>query len=101
MRDVLKLKALAPLLLLGGCVAGTAKEAPPVGQQPEAPTSYSVVGLENVIGRDARFLEAQFGAAALDVREGAARKLDVDALEVPPILQAEAGEEHLLPLGAD
>lgn len=91
MRDVLKLKALAPLLLLGGCVAGTAKEAPPVGQQPEAPTSYSVVGLENVIGRDARFLEAQFGAAALDVREGAARKLQwigpacvLDAYLYPP-----------------
>ena len=74
MTDLLKLRALAPLLLLGGCVAGTAKEAPP-GGQPEAPTTYSVAGLESVIGRDARFLTAQFGAPDLDVREGTARKL--------------------------
>lgn len=90
MRNRTELKALAPLLLLGGCVAGTAKEAPPAAQ-PEAPTTYSVAGLESVIGRDARFLTGQFGAPQLDVREGTARKLQwigpacvLDAYLYPP-----------------
>lgn len=90
MTDLLKLKALAPLLLLGGCVASNAGEAPP-GGQPEAPTTYSVAGLESVIGRDARFLVAQFGTPELDVREGTARKLQwigpacvLDAYLYPP-----------------
>ena len=90
MTDLLKLKALAPFLLLGGCVASTAKEAPPAAA-PEAPTTYSVAGLENVIGRNAAFLEAQFGNPQLDVREGTARKLQwigpacvLDAYLYPP-----------------
>ncbi|QAY77320.1 hypothetical protein [Sphingosinicella sp. BN140058] len=70
---------IAPLLLLpilGACVAkteGTATTAPRVQLPP--PRVYSVVGLETVIGRTARVIEAQFGRPELDVREGSARKL--------------------------
>ena len=61
--------------LVAGCVPPTA-EAPPARPiaPPPAPT-YSVTGLESVIGQNARALTALFGAPDLDVREGAARKL--------------------------
>ena len=61
--------------LVAGCVPPTA-EAPPARAvaPPPAPT-YSVTGLESVIGQNARALTALFGAPDLDVREGAARKL--------------------------
>lgn len=70
---------IAPLLLLpvlGACVAktgGAPATAPRVQVPP--PRVYSVVGLETVIGRTARVIEAQFGRPELDVREGSARKL--------------------------
>ncbi|PSJ41980.1 hypothetical protein [Allosphingosinicella deserti] len=90
----MKLKT-APLLLLpllGACVAKTeiAPATPPRVQLP-APRVYSVVGLENVIGRTAKVIEAQFGRPDLDVREGSARKLQfsgpacvLDAYLYPP-----------------
>lgn len=71
-----KLKSLAPgaLLLLAGCVSSRAAEGP--APAPAArPVSYTTTGLESVIGRNARLLEAQFGKPVLDVREGPARKL--------------------------
>jgi hypothetical protein len=71
-----RLESLAPaaLLLLAGCAATQAAEGPkpaPVTR----PVSYTTTGLESVIGRNARLLEAQFGKPVLDVREGPARKL--------------------------
>jgi len=65
---------LAPLLglALAGCVAPQSA-APPV--RVAAPRPVPVAGLEGVIGSTASALVSQFGTAALDVREGAARKL--------------------------
>ena len=82
----------AGLLLLAGCVSG---EARPGAAAPEQAvvrnTSYTTIGLESVIGRNARLLEAQFGRPELDVREGSARKLQfagpacvLDAYLYPP-----------------
>ncbi len=82
----------AALLLLGGCVSSQAepKRPAPVAQ-PTRNTSYTTVGLESVVGRNARLLEAQFGRPILDVREGSARKLQfagpacvLDAYLYPP-----------------
>ena len=103
----------APMLLLAaGCVpkqepARTAA-APP---QPERPQTYTVTGLESVIGRTARMLEAQFGKAQLDVREGSARKLQfagaacvLDAYLYPPKAGGEPIVTHVdarLPDGRD
>jgi hypothetical protein len=65
------------LPVLGACVSNKeAAPAPPARPAPAAaPRVYSVVGLESVIGRTARLVEAQFGRPALDIREGPARKL--------------------------
>jgi hypothetical protein len=69
-----RLLPLVAALLLAGCVPTTTTEQPaPVAPPP--PPSFSTVGLESVMGKDARVLEAQFGRAELDVREGSARKL--------------------------
>ena len=82
---------LAPLLMLGGCVAAASADERAAPAQPARPATYTTVGLENVIGRNARFLEAQFGRPDLDVREGTARKLQfagaaciLDAYLYPP-----------------
>jgi hypothetical protein len=40
---------------------------------------YNPVGLESVIGRTARFIEAELGRPSLDIREGPARKLQYAA----------------------
>jgi hypothetical protein len=87
----LKRAALALLLLAGACAP---KQAADPGARPQAqprPQSYPVAGLEAVIGRTARLLETQFGKAALDIREGTARKLQfaapacvLDAYLYPP-----------------
>jgi len=75
-----RLKAgFGPLLLAAltaGCVAPAA-EAPGVAPRaaPPAAPAYSTHGLESVIGRGSRALTALFGAPDLDIREGAARKL--------------------------
>jgi hypothetical protein len=71
--------ALAALLPLGACVSAEAEDRPKPAAQPPKPVSYTTVGLENVIGRNARFLETQFGKPELDVREGTARKLQFAA----------------------
>jgi hypothetical protein len=65
--------SLLAVLLLAGCVPSTTAE-PPAPVAPPPPT-FSTLGLESVMGKDARVLEAQFGRPELDVREGSARKL--------------------------
>lgn len=60
-------------LLLAGCVSKGVE--PPAPVQPVRPPTYSVAGLESVMGRTARILEGMFGRPDLDVREGTARKL--------------------------
>jgi hypothetical protein len=59
--------------------------------QPVRPPTYSVAGLETVMGRTARALEELFGRPDLDVRESTARKLQfispvcvLDAYLYPP-----------------
>lgn len=62
----------AMLAPLAAC-APTATQTPVTPIAP--PLTVQATGLDTVIGRDAAALEAQFGAAELDVREGDARKL--------------------------
>jgi hypothetical protein len=83
--------ALALLLLAGACAPKQATDAAARPQTQPRPQSYPVAGLEAVIGRTARLLEAQFGKAELDIREGTARKLQftgpaciLDAYLYPP-----------------
>jgi hypothetical protein len=93
--------ALGAMLVVAGCASGSA--APPAKVAPRAverPVSYTSTGLEAVLGRTARMLEAQFGKARLDVREGTARKLQfagpacvLDAYLYPP---AAAGGEPIV-----
>jgi hypothetical protein len=104
----------AAILLLAGC-ASTATEAPPVAPAPRVVqrpiVSYHSTGLENVIGRTAATLEAQFGRPGLDVREGPARKLQfagpacvLDAYLYPPKGGGEPIVTHLdtrMPDGRD
>lgn len=84
---------LGALLILGGCAADTDRAAPAVDRPPPPPRAvpYTSTGLESVLGRTARTLEAQFGRPALDIREGSARKLQfgggacvLDAYLYPP-----------------
>ena len=108
-RDPLSVMKIRQLLavtvgaaLVAGCVAPAAEAprvAPPVA--PPAPT-YSTAGLESVIGQSARGLVGLFGAPDLDVREGAARKLQflgpacvLDAYLYPPRAGAEPVVTHI------
>ncbi|MFL6862051.1 MAG: hypothetical protein ACJ8DZ_03535 [Allosphingosinicella sp.] len=84
-----RLAGLGSLLLVGACASG--QEAKPVRAEAAPPPRYNPLGLENVIGRTAHYLENQFGKADLDVREGSARKLQfsgpacvLDAYLYPP-----------------
>ena len=103
----------AAMLLLAGC-ASTGKEAPTVAPTPRAvqrPAPLNSTGLESVLGRTARALEALFGRPGLDVREGPARKLQfagpacvLDAYLYPPAAGGEPIVTHLdarLPDGRD
>jgi hypothetical protein len=65
--------AIALAVLTAGCTAIPPSAQEEVGQP--APPTFSTVGLEYVMGQTARELEARFGAPALDIREGTARKL--------------------------
>ncbi len=70
------LRIAAPLALLSGCASTTTTTAPaPPASAPMQPRTYSNVGLEGVMGRSAAALVSRFGSPRLDVREGAARKL--------------------------
>jgi hypothetical protein len=89
-----KISGLVALLVLGGCATAKGEGTAPAVQQrppPQRVVPYNSTGLENVIGRTARMLEAQFGKPSLDVREGPARKLQfagaacvLDAYLYPP-----------------
>jgi hypothetical protein len=68
---------MALALAVAACAAPQ-KPRPPVHRpvaQPQPTPTYSISGLEGVIGRTAKVLEAQFGKPDLDVQEGEARKL--------------------------
>jgi hypothetical protein len=106
-----KAGSLAALLLLAGCAA-QATEAPLVAPRPvQRVVPYNSTGLESVLGRTARTLEAQFGKPGLDVREGPARKLQfagaacvLDAYLYPPKGGGEPIVTHIdarLPDGRD
>lgn len=104
-------KPVAILLLLatlGACVPSAASQQP---QRPAPPPLTSQSGLQAVLGRTARMLEAQFGTPDLDVREGRARKLQfsspvcvLDTYLYPPSAGGEPVVTHLdarLPDGRD
>jgi hypothetical protein len=108
----LRASATAASLLLAGCAASKGEVAPATQIRPvQRPVSYTSTGLENVLGRTARMLEAQFGRPGLDVREGPARKLQfggaacvLDAYLYPPKGGGEPIVTHLdarLPDGRD
>lgn len=81
-------------LVLGACVSGPQRGAPPVRIDRQSSASaplHTPTGLEMVMGRNARALIAAFGNPDLDVREGTARKLQflgsvcvLDAYLYPP-----------------
>ena len=87
--------AVSLSIAVAACVPSTSVEQPAPAARP-APPTFSIVGLESVMGRDARALQAQFGRPELDVREGSARKLQfanqtcvLDAYLYPPSQGAE------------
>ncbi|MFN3946001.1 MAG: hypothetical protein ACK4K7_13840 [Allosphingosinicella sp.] len=84
-------------LLLAGCVPQVATTPGPGGAVTPARPTYSMAGLEAVMGRNAAALTRQFGDPDLDVREGNARKLQfgsavcvLDAYLYPPAGGGEA-----------
>jgi hypothetical protein len=112
MNDRVKSGALALFLLAGACVSPKTDRVKPAPKaQPVQVQSYPVTGLQTVIGRTARMLEAQFGRAEIDVREGTARKLQfsgpacvLDAYLYPPKAGGEPIVTHIdarLPDGRD
>ena len=104
---------LGALLVLGGCATAKGDGTAPAVERapPERVVPYTSTGLEGVLGRTARTLEAQFGKPVLDVREGPARKLQfagaacvLDAYLYPPKGGGEPIVTHLdarLPDGRD
>ena len=70
--------SLALASIVAGCAAPE-KPRPPAHRPPPAPPpptpTYSISGLESVIGRTARVIEDQLGKPQLDLLEGDARKL--------------------------
>lgn len=70
---------IAALMLAGvglaGCVPARAPTPPSATSSVPPPRPYAATGLEAVLGASAQALVAQFGEPDLDVREGAARKL--------------------------
>lgn len=65
---------MAVPLALVSCAPTAATQAPAPAVA-AAPSALSVAGLGAVMGQSVGTLTAQFGAPALDVREGSARKL--------------------------
>ena len=89
-----RFRQLVPLvaLLLAGCVSSVKPAAVVHPPQP----NYSLSGLQGVMGQTALGLQALFGPADLDVREGTARKLQfagaacvLDAYLYPPHANSE------------
>jgi hypothetical protein len=103
---------LGAMLLLGGCATAKTERPAPVPERPvHRIVPYNSTGLETVLGRTARTLEAEFGKPRLDVREGPARKLQfagpacvLDAYLYPPKGGGEPIVTHLdarMPDGRD
>lgn len=67
------LTILAPGLLLAGCAAGGTTARP--ARAPFVPIPTGTIGLEGVIGQNARGLVARLGTPVADLTEGTARKL--------------------------
>lgn len=63
------------LAALSGCVAPANVPPPSVQVSRPPPSTYGTLGLERVIGKDARTVIALFGKPDLDITEGAGRKL--------------------------
>jgi len=106
--------ALAGVALLAACAPRAVGEVAPAASRrapPGPPPTRAVAGLETVIGRTAAALAAQFGPAALDIREGSGRKLQfesatclLDAYLYPPAAGGEPIVTHVdarLPDGRD
>ena len=101
---------LTPILLLPAC-ASNRTAAPAPALTPVQTQVYSVLGLENVIGRTSPAIETQFGRPELDIREGTARKLQfvgpacvLDVYFYPPKAGGEPIVTHVdarLPDGRD
>jgi hypothetical protein len=105
---------LAGAALLAACAPRAVGEVAPASSSPARagpPPTRAVAGLETVIGRTAAALATQFGSAALDIREGSARKLQyesatcvLDAYLYPPAAGGEPIVTHVdarLPDGRD
>jgi hypothetical protein len=74
MKPVRSLSAfLAVALLAAGCAAPAPDRPQAQAARPVAP--LAIAGLQAVMGQTAGALVGRFGEAALDIREGAARKL--------------------------
>ena len=111
MRSRALLSALLIAMLAGCATAPTPKPLPPRNPPPIPTVNLGVVGLERVMGKDARALQALFGPPDLDVREGTARKLQyvgaacvLDAYLYPPAAGGEPLVRYLdarLPAGDD
>lgn len=113
MREGHSKRAFAALALAGlaGCVS--APRGAPAVPVPvvQAPPSRSSIGLESVMGHNARALVALFGTPGLDIREGTASKLQflgpicvLDLYLYPPRRGAEPLVTHVdarLPDGRD
>ncbi len=107
-RTPIRSVSVGVLLLLGGC---TSAEQAPVRTISAVMAAPAPVALTGLIGQNAGGLVSQFGAADLDVREGAARKLQfagpacvLDAYLYPPAAGTEAVVTHVdarLPDGRD
>ena len=105
-----RVPAFTLLLILGGCSAAPTTGPGTVSATPARPI-LSSAGLEGVMGRTAGILSGLFGKADLDVREGAARKLQfaspacvLDTYLYPPAAGGEPIVNHIdarLPDGRD
>jgi hypothetical protein len=106
----------ASALLASACAPRATREVAPASRPrgPAAgasPPTRAVAGLEAALGRTAAQLTARFGPAALDIREGTARKLQfespaciLDAYLYPPAAGGEPIVTHIdarLPDGRD
>ena len=109
-RDLISAAAAGLSLFFAGCAATPPPASPSAPVAMRRPVT-APPGLQAVMGRDARTLEAQFGKPALDIREGTARKLQfasascvMDAYLYPPASGAEPVVAHIdtrLPDGRD
>ena len=104
----------AAALLASACAPRATREVAPPSRPRAAtasPPTRAVAGLEAALGRTAAQLTARFGPAALDIREGTARKLQfegpaciLDAYLYPPAAGGEPIVTHIdarLPDGRD